>query len=761
DWPTVAHQSDTNPEALATPDHLAYVIYTSGSTGTPKGVAVSQRGICNHNHWLIQQLRLGISDRVLLRTSISFDASVWELFAPLAAGAALVLAGDNHRGDTAYIARAIREHHVTVMQAVPSLLSVLLEEQSFSECQSLRYVICGGEALDRTLARRFVECLPAATLANCYGPTEASIGTTCFEIHDIATGTGTVPIGKPIGNARCHILDTELQPVPVGVIGELHIGGVGLARGYLNRPELTAERFIADPFRSGERLYRTGDLARYLPDGTIEYSGRIDHQVKLRGFRIEPGEIESALCAHAEVRQCVVLAREDHPGTKRLVAYAVVDDLDIDVSALTEHLRQRLPEHMIPSVIVPLTDLPLTNSGKLNRKALPEPDIGSSDAEFVAPRSPLEHNLAQIWRELLGAERIGVHDNFFDLGGHSLLATRMMARLRSNLAAEVPLRLLFEAPTVAELAARIAASDPEAQANTSTPIQHLAYPDSIPLSSAQEGLWFIDRLDGASSVYNIEQALKLDGSLRVDALAHALRGLIARHASLRTGFEAREGVAVQVVQSAAEAGAGLRLEVEEVAGDSPAEREQALNDWLRAGAAEPFDLSKPPLLRAQLLRLNDQEQVLLLVVHHIVSDGWSMGILARELGALYTAFCAGQPDPLPPLPIQFADYALWQRQRLAGPANEGDLAYWRKQLQALEALSLPTDRPRPPRSSYQGAQVRFAIAAELLAELKALARRENVTLYMLLLAAFQVLLMRYSGQQDVVVGTAVAGRHRP
>lgn len=438
---------ETNPEVLATPDHLAYVIYTSGSTGLPKGVAMAQRAVINHNFWLEQQLGLGIDDRVVQAASISFDASVWELFGPLGVGAAVVLVREGRRGDTGYMCQLIRQHRVTVMQAVPSELSVLIEETAFADCDSLRYMLSGGEALEPTLARRFLERLPTATLANCYGPTEACIDTTYCEVGEVPAGTTSLPIGKPLANARCHILDAELQPVPIGIVGELYIGGAGLARGYLNQPALTAEHFIADPFRQGERLYRTGDLARYLADGAIAYAGRIDQQVKLRGFRIELGEIEAALEAWDGIRQSVVLLREDQPGLKRLVAY-VASNSTVNVPALTQHVRQRLPGHMVPTAIVSLPALPLTLSGKLDRRALPVPEIGSTGHNFVAPSSATELALAQIWQEMLGAERISVHDSFFDLGGHSLLAIRLLDAVHKGFDRALDLASLFEAPTI-------------------------------------------------------------------------------------------------------------------------------------------------------------------------------------------------------------------------------------------------------------------------------------------------------------------------
>ncbi|MGH7360617.1 MAG: condensation domain-containing protein, partial [Candidatus Methylomirabilales bacterium] len=566
------------------------------------------------------------------------------------------------------------------------------------------------------------------------------------------------PLGRPIANTQVYLLDRSLHAVPLGVPGELHLGGIGLARGYLHRSELTAERFIPHPFSElpGERLYRTGDLARYLPDGAIEYLGRLDHQVKIRGFRIELGEIEAVLGDHPGVQETCVVVREDPPGEKRLVGYYVAGAAVVEPEALWRYLQEKLPEYMVPGALVPLEALPLTPNGKVDRKALPAPEGGGAEKVYEVPRTPTEELLAGIWAEVLRVERVGRQDNFFALGGHSLRAIQVVARVRDTLGVELPVRSVFESPALAELGAAIEVARQE-QPLPLPPIEPLSREGALRLSFAQERLWFLEQLEGPSATYNIPVALRLEGPLAVGALERSLKEMVGRHEGLRTTFPTVEGVAVQVI--AAEP--AVRLPVVDLEGLSAAAQRAEVRRLAAEEAGCPFDLARGPLLRVCLLRLGEEAHGLLLTLHHIISDGWSMEVFIRELSALYRAFSLGAPSPLAGLPIQYADYAEWQRRWLEGEVLAGQLAYWQKQLVGAPALlELPTDHPRPPVQSFRGATVAFRLESELTQALKGLSQRAGVTLFMTLLGAFVTFLSRYSGQEDVVVGTPIANRNR-
>jgi amino acid adenylation domain-containing protein/FkbM family methyltransferase len=1004
---------------------------------------ITHRAIVNRLLWMQTNYRLRSDDRVLQKTVISFDASVWELFVPLLAGAQIILARPGGHKDSKYLVEAVRQQQVTTLQLVPSMLAVLVEEPELDQCLSLRQMWCGGEALSAELARRFHQ-RSRAVLHNLYGPTETSIDATHCEVERESGGQALVPLGRPIGNMQCHILDRHLQPVPPGVAGELFIGGVGLARGYWKRADLTAEKFIPNPFgEASTRLYRTGDLARYLPGGNIEFLGRADQQVKVRGYRIELGEIEALLTQHREVRAAVVVAREASDGEKRLVAYIVpeqgnaspasngmpsyvlpnqleifhlnknetdllykeifqdqvyllhgitlndgdtvfdvganisffslfvhqrcrdarvyafeplppifkvlqaninhyglstklfqcglgkesgmasftfypkssamsglyadaaederviraymsrqdeslteyadelmagrlkserydcqvrtlseiiaeqkiaqIDLLKIDVEKseldvlegikesdwkkikqivievhdiqgrltqisellkshgyrltveqdsafdvttglyniyaihgskqeaqgkpsgqtlrplrslaglsvqeVNEYLRDKLPEYMMPSEIVVLGELPLTANGKVDRRALPEAlpsDMGGN--EQVAARTPLEEILVGIWKDVLRVDRVGVHDNFFDLGGHSLLATRLISRVRHQLSVEVPLDTLFEAPTISGFAARVeqllgfdggSGSLPELVVG--------ARPERLPLSYAQERLWFIDQLHPQSAAYNLPLAVRLRGALNLEALQRSLQRVIERHESLRTTFVMEDGESYQVIADQLL----LELPVFDLSGLDAAERERHVAQLLAAEASEGFDLSRGPLLRAQVIKLAEEEHIVSLTMHHIISDGWSLGVLIRELSAFYNAAVDKRgSSELSTLPPQYADYALSQREWLTGGALAAQLNYWRDQLAGAPVLELPSDKPRPVMQSMRGGHEVFRVSAELTEQLWALALREGATLFMVLLAVFEVLLARYSGQRDVVVGMPIANRNR-
>jgi len=755
-WDPTAAYSVRNPLTQATAGNLSYILYTSGSTGQPKGVMVEHRGLCNAINWIVQTLALTADDRCLLKTPITFDAAGREFFPTLLTGGTLVVAeADGHR-DSRYLAETIRGARITILHSVPSLLQFLVEEPAFDESLALRAVMCGGEALPISLVARFKDRSRAA-LFNVYGPTETIIDSTYWPC-EAPNGRSSSPIGRPIPNARVYILDDALRPRPIGVAGEMHIGGVGLARGYLNRPALTAEKFIPDPFSAepGARLYKTGDLARFLPDGNIEFLGRGDHQVKIRGLRIELGEIEAALDQHPAVRNAVVVAREDAPGEKRLVAYVVAETT---ADELRRFLKSKLPDHMVPAVFVPLESLPLLSNGKVNRRALPAPDRTRPELEnaFAAPRTATEELLAEIWAEVLGVERVGIHDNFFDLGGHSLLATQAASRMREAFQVEISLRRLFEAPTVAGLAEGIEAALHAGQNLSAPPILPVPRDGELALSFAQQRLWFIDQLEPGLSAYNIPAAVRLEGPLNVAALERALNEIVARHESLRTTFGRVDGRPTQSIAPVLT----ITLPVVDLRYLSVPERAAEVRRRVTAEARRPFDLSRGPLLRGTVLRLGSAEHVGLLTMHHIVSDGWSTGILIRELAALYVAYCAGGSSPLPAPGIQYADFAHWQRQWLQGDVLEAQIAYWKEKLAgALVSIELPTDHPRPLAQTFRGAHQAMVLPKNLQDGFKALSRAEGATLFMTFLAAFKVLLHRYTDQEDVLIGTPIANRNR-
>ena len=745
-----------NPVNLTTPDNLAYVIYTSGSTGRPKGTLLEHRGLVNATQDFTAQVAIAPGSRVCQLASWGFDASVMEVMMTLTAGTTLVMVPREIRKDPQALVALLRSEAVSAGIFPPSLLDILAP----ADLPALTTVLSVGEACSWELAQRWS---PGRQFINSYGPTEATIASTFYRVDAPVAGTTTVPVGRPFANVQFYLLDRQGQPVPVGVPGELHIGGVGLARGYLNRPDLTAERFIPNPFAAArevsrgkeERLYRTGDLMRYLPDGNLEYLGRFDHQVKLRGFRIELGEIESVLRQHPAVHAAVVIAWGDGPGEKRLVAYVVLNsgaDLPSLVSTLRAFLGDRLPEFMIPAAFVNLEALPLSPNGKVDRTALPTPTGQLLRAtQYDAPRTALERELCVVWQAVLQLEKVGVHDNFFELGGHSLLAAQVVSHIRQSVGLEVSLRDLFAAPTIAELSAHLKGPEP-----TLPPITPVSRDGNtrIPLSFAQQRLWFLAQLEADSSLYNIPSALRLHGPLDSDALSSAFKLLEARHDILRTSFPLDDGQPYQQLHPPR-----FALELIDLSQLAASDQEAEVLQHTRQHARFRFDLATGPLWRAALLRLEPSAHVLLLTLHHTIADGWSMGILMHELSALYSHLCNHTPLTLLPLPIQYADYALWQRAFLQGPVRNEHLAYWQKQLAlAPPLLTLPTDKPRPPVQSGKGAHVPFALSASLTQSLKALARKHNATLFMTLEAAFAVLLSRYAGQQDILIGTPIANR---
>ncbi|MCA1568066.1 MAG: amino acid adenylation domain-containing protein [Acidobacteria bacterium] len=743
--------------AAATPTDLAYIIYTSGSTGQPKGVMIEHRSLCNFAEALSRVFDIRPESRVLQFAPFSFDASVFEVFTTLTVGATLVLAPQTSLLPGPSLIELLREQSITAVLLPPAALAAMPD----AALEALRTLIVGGDECPPEVARRWAA---GRRFINAYGPTETTI---CATVAVCDAFAERLPVGLPIQNTEVYLLDDDAQPVPVIVPGELHIGGVGLARGYINRPDLTAEKFVPHPFsrEPGARLYKTGDLARFRPDGQIEVLGRRDRQAKVRGFRIEPGEIEAALVAHPDVREAAVITHEESPSQKRLVAYTVAaaGERAPDADALRSHLKTRLPAYMLPSAFVSLDALPLTPSGKVDRQRLPAP--GGVRPElvqgYVAPRTELEKMLAEMWQTVLRVSEVGVNDNFFDLGGDSIHAAIFINSLQERLDVLVYVVALFHAPTVAALAAHLE----ERHASTLTarteltPIRPLDRDggQQFPLSFAQQRLWFIDRLTLDSAFYNIPQALRLNGRLDVPTLERSLNEILRRHEALRTSFTDSGGRPVQVVHDLTT----LSLPLTELSRLPAGVRER---EALRLAVEEghrPFDLSIAPLMRAGLLRLSDHEHILLVTMHHIVSDGWSAGIFLRELAALYDAFLKGEPSPLSELPVQYADFAVWQREWLQGEVLEEQLDYWKQRLGGeLPVLNLPTDRPRPPALSYKGAEQALELPVELTERLKSLSRHEGATLFMMLLAAFDALLYRYTGQDDIVVGTPIAGRNR-
>ena len=739
------------------PDSLLFVIHTSGSTGGPKGVMFTQGQLLNilaaHRHLMPDPAE----PRTLQFASANFDVSFHEILFTWLAGGTMVLISDPDRKDPRQLLRCLVRENVNTIFLPPSMLRLIAEEVSKEVTpRSLKNIVVSGERLEITPAvQRMRRLIPGLTIHNHYGSNESHVVSIEVLSSDWETWPAFPMLGRAIENTRIYVLDKSLELVRVGEPGEACIAGAGLARGYLNRPGLTAERFVADPFGPpGSRMYRTGDLVRWRADGQLEFLGRLDHQVKVRGFRVELGEVETALLAQNGVREAVVIAREDEPGDKRLVAY-VTGGPDMVLAALRAALRARLPDFMVPSAIVVLDALPLNANGKVDRRALPAPDQRPEDMAYVEPTTPTEVRLAAIWRDVLKLDRIGADDDFFELGGHSLLATRVIAQIREQFQIEAPLRILFEAPTLRRLAEQVDAAAVCGSGGLVPALTAQPRPEHLPLSHAQERLWFLEQLGQVGTSYNMPSAYRLDGRLDVEALERALLELERRHESLRTRFATVDGVGVQLIDPPG----GLVLARHDLSGLAVDVREAAARRLVEAEAALPFDLAAGPLFRAGLIDLGDDQHLLLLTAHHIVSDGWSQGVINRELTALYAAYAAGQPSPLVEPALQYADYALWQRSWLTGAEFDRQLDYWRGHLAGAPlVLELPTDRPRPAVASFSGAAVPFSIPAELTARLDALARRHGATLFMTLLAAFEVVLSRWSGQDDFVVGSPIAGR---
>ncbi|HZF89349.1 amino acid adenylation domain-containing protein, partial [Streptomyces sp.] len=726
------------PEVPAHPGMLAYLMYTSGSTGTPKAVGITHEdvlGLALDRRWLS-----GPGERVLLHSQYAFDISTYELWMPLLTGARLVVAPPGDLDAHTY-RQVLTEQGVTCFMVTAGLFALLAEEQP-DAFAGVREVWTGGDLVSVAALESVRRRCPGTRLRHLYGPTETTLGATAYAVDGARPVESPLPIGTPLDNMRAYVLDGALRPVPVGAVGELYLAGTGLARGYADLPAATAERFVADPFGPpGSRMYRTGDLARRRADGALYFLGRADDQIKIRGHRVEPGEVEACLGRHPGAGRTAVVARDG-----RLVAYVVPDRADLDVSGLREHAARRLPSYMVPSAFVLLDELPLTANGKVDRRALPRPD--RHDDASRAPRTETEAQLCALFSAVLGVGEVGVDADFFDLGGHSLLATRLVSRIRSQLGAALGVRDLFEAPTVAALAARIGDGGAERP-----PLGPRVRPDAVPLSHAQSRLWFLHRLEGPSPTYNIVRGLRLTGELDVPALRAALADVIARHEVLRTVLPETSGEPYQHILQP------YTPQLPEV----PVAPER-IDEAVRAAARHAFDLAAEPPLRPTLFTLGPDDHLLLLLLHHVAGDGWSIRPLERDLATAYEARRQGRAPDWAPLPVQYADYTLWQRELLGDESDETSLAgrqlaFWRETLDGLpEQIPLPADRPRPGQRSFRGAEVPVEIGPGLHRRLTELAAEHGVSLFMVLQAGLGALLTRLGAGTDIPIGAPVAGR---
>jgi amino acid adenylation domain-containing protein len=761
DWESISRHKRSHPKTQVQPQALAYIIYTSGSTGQPKGVAIEHCSVVNFLSAMQQQRMCKAEDTLLSVTTLSFDIAVLELFLPLVVGAKVVVVSREVATDSEQLLQQLSDSDATIMQATPATWQMLYAAVWQGSPQLT--ILCGGDALSWQLAQQLRQ--QNAEVWNLYGPTETTIWSI---IHQVDDRKGEVPIGRPIRNTQIYLLDSNLQPVPIGVVGELYIGGDGLARGYLNRPELSAQKFIPNPHNKSQlktqnskasRLYKTGDLARYLADGNIEFIGRIDNQIKIRGNRVELEEIEAVVCQHPEVVQAVVIAREDTRADKRLVAYIVSNQQQVPSSnELRDFLKAQLPNYMIPSAFVILDALPLTPNGKVDRRALSALELPSmTPAEgLIAPRTPTEEIVSAIWTEILGVE-VGIHNNFFEMGGHSLLATRVCARLRETFCVELPLQRLFEFPTVCELSKAIEAARSSGQRLEIPAIEPVPRTGGLLASFAQARLWFLNQLEGNTATYNIPAAVQLQGSLNVAVLEQAVSEILRRHEVLRTNFEMVNGAVVQVIA----AHRTITIPAVDLQPLPEEQQSDTVRGLANSEAQHPFDLVNETLIRLTLVRLAPESHVLVVVMHHIIADAWSIGIFIQELSNLYEAFSTAKVSPLPNLPIQYADFAHWQRMWLVGEVLSTQLNYWQQQLAGCSPLlELPTDRVRPPVQSFRGAQQHFGLNQSVTHQLKSLSQRCGTTLFMTLLAAFVTLLWRYTGVEDIVVGSPIANRNR-
>ncbi|WP_036486323.1 non-ribosomal peptide synthetase [Myxosarcina sp. GI1] len=765
-----------NTENVATGKDKAYTIYTSGSTGLPKGAIIRHDGAINHIYAQFDALELQPGFSFLQSAPASSDISVWQFLAPILFGGKTVIADKETICNPDRLFELIKQEKLTLVELVPVVLSSLLDYVSQLSSQerflpNLQCMMITGEYVAVELVNRWLSLYPEIKVANAYGPTEASDDITQYIINEpLAANQKTVPIGKPLANNSIYIVNSQMQLQPIGIPGEICVSGIGVGDGYWRNETKTKECFVPNPFAvrangGSPLLYRTGDLGKWLPDGNIEFLGRIDHQVKIRGFRIELGEIETVLSQHPTVSSAVVILREDTPEDKRLVAYVVPhkdNDTDELPTILRNFLKAKLPEYAIPSNFIFLDALPLTPSGKVDRQGLPAPEINRDNQEKsdILPRTPVEEVIAGVWSQVLKTDCVSINDHFFDRGGHSLLATQLISRLRQIFQIELPLRYVFEFPTIAELAKGVESMKQSQNVLEIPPLVPVSRDDNLPLTYAQEGLWFIQQLNPDLPIYNSPAAVRLTGSLNIPAFEKSLNEILRRHEALRTRFTLVEGKPVQVIVP----NLTLKIPVVSLEDLPEAEREEEFLRLADKEAKLPFDLAKPPLLRVTLLKLSATDYVALFTMHHIATDGWSIAILIQELSTLYEAFSTETPSPLPELTIQYADFAHWQRQWLQGEVLAEKLDYWQQQLAgiptSLNLEKLAVNKPKT-KQNRECAVRSFLLPPELSTKIKALSSQEGVTLFMTLLASFQTLLYRYTNQEDIIVGTDVANRDRP
>ncbi|WP_139306326.1 non-ribosomal peptide synthetase, partial [Methylomonas sp. LWB] len=749
----LARQSAGAPALECHPQQLAYLIYTSGSTGQPKGVANHHQALANRLNWMQRRYALSGQNSVLQKTPYSFDVSVWEFFWPLIAGARLVIAKPGGHKDSDYLAKLIEAQHIDTLHFVPSMLQAFIDDPEAAHCGSLRRIICSGEALPLSLQQQVYGKLTSARLYNLYGPTEAAIDVSEWPCDAADTASPIVAIGRPIDNLRLYILDGQLQPVPIGVSGELYIAGIGLARGYQQKPQLTAERFVPNPFGQGERLYRTGDICRYRADGVIEYQGREDGQIKLRGFRIELGEIEAVLKQHPAVQNCVLTAKSFR-GEKALLAYLTLRDGVENTPALIKPIREFmqgfLPDYMLPAAFMVLPELPLSANGKVDRKALPAMDVVSQDEDLSAPENDLQRQIADIWQQLLQHREFGIHSNFFHVGGHSLLALRLIAKLAAVFHTKLSIEDVFNHASIQGLGELLLDGDRQRLAWPAISPQDRA---DAPLSFSQERLWFVNSLENAGGVYHIPLAFHVYGDLNREALQGALQALVNRHQALRSKVFGE--------------GLGLRQQVLEhgvpvlACYSAPVVAVQGLESILRQEANSGLEPATGQVFKACLLEIAPRHHLLLLVMHHIVADGWSVKVLLHDVSLLYRQCLTGAAAELPDLPVQYGDYCRWQRMLAEQGWFKAAKDYWLTALgDAPTTLALNYDHSRPLLPTFRGAMQFHAIPASIRAALHAQAQQQGATDFMLLLAAFAAVLYRYSGQSDFMIGTPVANRDR-
>jgi amino acid adenylation domain-containing protein len=749
----IASQSSHNPINNFTPENLAYVIYTSGSTGRPKGVLIQHSGLLNLVFWHLNNFQVKSSDRTTQLAGTAFDAAVWELWPYLVVGASIYLIKSEFLLSPEILQEKLTSHHITI-SFIPTPLAEQLCLLPWSENTTLRTMLTGGDRLNSYPSNK----LPFKFFNN-YGPTENTVVTTSGQILSAESDSKFPPIGRPITNTQVYILDHYLQLLPIGVYGEIYIGGLSLAKGYLHRPDLTSERFIANPFVANEQLYKTGDLGRYLPDGNIEFLGRIDHQVKIRGFRIELGEIETVLSQHPQVQQVVVIVREDHPENKYLTAYIVSKTETLTSSELRQFLKGNLPEYMIPAAFVILKALPLTPNGKVDRLVLPKPETTNSELEttFVAPGTALEAKLAEIWCTVLHRAQVGIYDNFFELGGHSLLITSVISRIQEHFSLVLPLRSLFTAPTIAELSQLIITHQLDAiTVDTLPPLVPHARDTSIPLSFAQESIWYLQQLAPESCAYNSFFILRFTGSLSATALESSFNEIIRRHEILRTGFTIVEGQPVQVITPFLT----IPLEIIDLQNLPLIERTSGAERLAALQYNHHFDLALVPLIKTTLLRLTPEEHWLTINMHHIITDGWSFGLLLEELGILYAAFVNGLPSPLPELPVHYADFTFWQRQYFNEKVIEKQLAYWLQKLTntSLESNEISSNQLQLSNKNTSAAIYSVVLPVSLVTSIEALSRSQRVSIFVIIFTALNILLFKRNSKNEILVMATIGNR---